>query len=226
MSKESTSYYAYASEEIAEPGTDYWVQRRRIANLIRDLQEHIQTTNLPTSELQVLGDGLQKQIDEMEEFPKLEGRMAWADAETEVDWGMFHTELTPVIGACNPISPGLSIWFTEDGRALATVTFSWMYEGAENIAHGGWIAAVFDEFIGTAQILSGKSGMTGHLTTRYHKPTPLNRELRMEAKVKSVEDRKITMVGEMWAGDVMTASAEGVFVIPQKHVSNNFGSHN
>ncbi|MEH6591429.1 MAG: PaaI family thioesterase [Halioglobus sp.] len=225
MSDKNTLYAAYASKEVGPPADEYWVQRRRVATLFRALQERVQTTGHGVAELQALGDGLSAQLNALADEPRLEGRSAWADAEGFGDWGAFQTEVTPVIGPSSPLSPGLSIWFEED-KAHAVVTFSWMYEGADHIVHGGWIAAVFDELLGTAQILSGRSGMTGHLITRYHKPTPLNKELRMEARVVSVEDRKITMSGELWADDVMTASCEGLFVVPGgTPVSRGFGTH-
>jgi len=225
MSSESAMYAAYTTKEIASPEDEYWTERRRVAQRIRDLQERVQTTGLSTAELKSLGDDLESQLQTLADEPRLSGRAAWVGAENFGDWGMFQTEVTPIIGPCNPLSPGLSIWF-EEGKALASVTFSWMYEGADHIVHGGWVAAVFDEFLGTAQILSGKSGMTGYLTTRYHKPTPLNQELLLEARVENVEERKITMVGELWAGDTLTASCEGLFVVPgDTKLSKSFGKH-
>jgi hypothetical protein len=58
-------------------------------------------------------------------------------------------------------------------------------------------------------VLSGKIGITGALTVRYFKPTPLNQELLLQAKILSVEEHKITVGGEMWAADILIA---GVFV--------------
>ena len=54
--------------------------------------------------------------------------------------------------------------------------------------------------------------MTGTLTIRYRKPTPLNRELRFEARVRCVERRKIFTDGQLYAGELLTAEAEGLFV--------------
>jgi acyl-coenzyme A thioesterase PaaI-like protein len=138
----------------------------------------------------------------------MEGRGAWLEGNHYGDFGVLKIEVTPVLGTSNPMSPGLNIWF-DNNAAHAAVTFGWMYEGADNIAHGGWVAAVCDEFLGNAQVLSGKIGMTGSLTVRYFKPTPLNQELLLQAKILSVEERKITVGGEMWAADTLIA---GVFV--------------
>jgi len=66
--------------------------------------------------------------------------------------------------------------------------------------------------LGFAQSMTGHPGMTGTLTIRYRKPTPLHRELRFEARVLRVEGRKIFTEGQLYAGDLLTAEAEGLFV--------------
>jgi acyl-CoA thioesterase FadM len=71
---------------------------------------------------------------------------------------------------------------------------------------------LFDDFLGMAQKMTGQPGVTGTLSIRYKLPTPLGKPLRLIGKVKSVEGRKNTLVGEMWAGDKLTATAEGLFI--------------
>ncbi len=213
MANSDGEYEVYANKNAMAPSSEYWAQRRRAASLIRRLQERLQTTELAAEELASVGDKLEAQLHELRDTPQLLGRSAWLDAERYGDYGVLHTEVTPVVGHSNPVSPQLSIWFDKD-KAFASVTFGWMYEGASNIAHGGCVAAVFDEFLGNAQIISGKSGLTASLTTRYHKHTPLNQELLLEAKVKKIDGRKITMEGEMWANEVMIASCEALFIMP------------
>ena len=222
MPKENSMTAFYNDESLPAPVSDYWQQRRRFANNIRALQERIQTTKLSIEDLETLNLALENQLQSTPDAPKLEGRQAWTDAEEFGDFGTIHTEITSIVGPSNPITPGLSIWF-KDEQAFAKVTFNWMYEGNKNIAHGGWIAAVFDEFLGTAQVLSGKTGMTGTLSVSYHKPTPLNKELRLTSAIKFADDRKTRVVAEMWAGDVKTASAEGLFITPSKKNADFLG---
>ena len=78
--------------------------------------------------------------------------------------------------------------------------------------HGGYIAAAFDEVLGSTQSLSGSPGMTGRLTVHYRKPTPLQTELQFEGWIESVEGRKIFTKGELRAGDLLCAEAEGLFI--------------
>ena len=54
--------------------------------------------------------------------------------------------------------------------------------------------------------------MTGSLRIRYLKPTPLHTELYFEAELVRVEGRKIFTEGRLLAGDVVTATAEAIFI--------------
>jgi acyl-coenzyme A thioesterase PaaI-like protein len=78
--------------------------------------------------------------------------------------------------------------------------------------HGGFLAAAFDEVLGMAQSLTGNPGMTGTLTIRYRRPTPLLTELTFEAFVDRVEGRKIFTHGTLSANGLLTAEAEGLFI--------------
>jgi len=54
--------------------------------------------------------------------------------------------------------------------------------------------------------------MTGTLTIRYRRPTPLLTELTFEAYVDRVEGRKIFTHGTLSANGRLTAEAEGLFI--------------
>jgi hypothetical protein len=70
-----------------------------------------------------------------------------------------------------------------------------------------------------AQIVGKQPGMTGVLTIRYLKPTPLNTELDLEADITVLEGRKTRVTGTMTAGDVITATCEGLFIKPKTGIS-------
>jgi hypothetical protein len=129
---------------------------------------------------------------------------------------------SPVAGVLNPIAPPVKLEMVdgEDGvpEIRGTVWFDYPYEGPPNCVHGGVIAATFDEMLGAANIVAGSPGMTGTLSVRYRKPTPLRVELRLEARFLSISGRKIRTWGGMYHGDVLTAEADGLFieVIPRQ----------
>jgi hypothetical protein len=120
-------------------------------------------------------------------------------------------EISPLRGPSNPVAPPMNIHI--EGDVLwATVRFGWAYEGPPAHVHGGLIAAAFDEALGMVQALSGRPGMTGNLTVKYRSPTPLHADLVIEARVTSVEGRKIFTKAWLRHGDVLCAEADGLFI--------------
>ncbi len=124
---------------------------------------------------------------------------------------------SPVMGIINPVAPPVRLHVVDgvDGgyrEIRADVNFGYAYEGPPTCVHGGVIAEAFDEVLGAANMVAGNPAMTGTLTIRYRKPTPLRTDLRMEARCLGRDGRKIRTWAAMYDGDVMTAEAEGIFV--------------
>ncbi len=123
---------------------------------------------------------------------------------------------SPMAGHANPLSVPVRYWAdtTDDGqpiiRGLANVPLA--YEGPPTCVHGGVVSLLFDELLGNANIISGHAGMTGTLTVRYEKPTPLLTDLDLEARFIRQEGRKITTIATISYGGVVTARAEGLFI--------------
>jgi acyl-coenzyme A thioesterase PaaI-like protein len=78
--------------------------------------------------------------------------------------------------------------------------------------HGAIIAASFDMLLGLANVASGNPGMTGTLTVRYRRPTPLHTDLSFEARTGERTGRKVIATGTLYANGELTAEAEGVFI--------------
>ena len=82
-----------------------------------------------------------------------------------------------------PFSGTASPWSLEpDVRrvgdsVVARVTFHQAHEGAPERAHGGLVAALFDDVMGSVMSVTREGGFTGELTVRYAAATPLHREL-------------------------------------------------
>ena len=94
----------------------------------------------------------------------------------------------------------------------ADAWFDWAYEGPPTCVHGGVIAETFDEMLGAANMVAGNPGMTGTLTVRYRKPTPLRTPLRIEARCLDRDGRKIRTWAGIYHGDLLTAEADGLFI--------------
>ncbi|MFV0308147.1 MAG: PaaI family thioesterase [Desertimonas sp.] len=123
-----------------------------------------------------------------------------------------HFDHSPVIGVANPIAPQSRIELIDERSIAMHVRFGAAYEGPPGSVHGGMLAAAFDELLGMTQSLSGQPGMTGTLSIRYRRPTPLHHDLRFVGRLVGVEGRKIRTAAECYAGDDVTAEAEGVFI--------------
>ena len=156
---------------------------------------------------------IQQQTDLLAQATALHGRFAFAnhDDGRHGNPKRLGYELSPIGGKCNPISPPFKTW-VEGDVAHGRTTLGWQYEGPPNTVHGGFVCALFDQFLGVAQYMTGNYGFTGTLSVRFKRPTPLCTELQLIGRIKEVSGRKISVVGEIWANGVMTASCECLFI--------------
>ena len=100
-----------------------------------------------------------------------------------------------------------------DGEQVrGEAVFSPTYAGPPDSVHGGIIAAVFDEILSMANVISGNAGFTGTLTVRYHRKTPLDTPIELWGINERQDGRKQFSRGEMRANGEVTASAEGLFI--------------
>ena len=199
----------YAAQNVRATGA--WSERRRLAAALRDVLEHLVTSEAPEDELRAAADGLERYAERLRKHPT---RRAWEgffrEAANAGDVSEFF-DMSPLIGLSNPIAPPIELW-VEDDRVKGRVVFGTAYEGPPGHVHGGYVAAAFDEVLGYAQSLTESPGMTGRLIVHYRSPTPLHTELRFEGVVLRTEGRKILTEGKLWAGDVLCAQSEGLFV--------------
>jgi acyl-coenzyme A thioesterase PaaI-like protein len=101
----------------------------------------------------------------------------------------------------------------DDGPVvIGEVTFGAAYEGPPGHCHGAWVAAMFDEVLGFAQLAPG---FTAYLHVNYRKPTPLGRPLDVKAWVDRVDGRKRFVKGECSCDGVLLSDAEGLFIAPR-----------
>ncbi len=198
----------------ATPGV--WAEKRRLAAAMRLVIERLVESDAPEQELRLAADGLERYAQQLETHPRRHRYEGWAETGPAGSTAAFFDQ-SPLIGLGNPLAPPVSL--EADGQLVhGHVTFGSAYEGAPGCVHGGFVAAAFDEVLGFANSLGGNPGMTGTLTVIYRKPTPLHTPLRFEARLDRTEGRKIFTSGRVYAGERMTAEAEGIFVsvLPEK----------
>lgn len=124
---------------------------------------------------------------------------------------MDHFPDCIVSGAANPM--GIAIRVVRDGDdAVARVALGAAFEGAPGRAHGGVVAAVFDDTMGFVLSMLRTPAYTGRLTIAYRAPTPIGEELEFRARLRERNGRKLVIDGRAVHDGTTIADAEGLFV--------------
>jgi len=185
-------------------------EMRRLAAAGREVIERLVATTAPEEPLRRAADLLEEASALLAGWPQGRIYEGFAESANAGDPRAFFDH-SPLQGVANPLAPPLLLEVV-DGEVHGQVHFGSAYEGPPSSVHGGYVAAAFDEVLGMAQSLGGSPGMTGTLTIRYRKPTPLHTDLRFVARLDRQEGRKISCSGELYAGDQLCAEAEGIFI--------------
>lgn len=125
--------------------------------------------------------------------------------------GMEHYPDCVVSGPANPM--GLAVTCHREGDdAVAQVSFGPAFEGAPGRAHGGMVAAVFDDVMSFVLSMLRTPAYTGRLTVSYLAPTPLGIELEFRARLREQEGRKLWIEGMATSDGETFAESEGLFI--------------
>ena len=193
------------------PASGAWAQKRRLADAMRLVIGRLVESNAPEKELAAAADGLERYAEQLTKHPRLRRLEGFAETATAGDVAAFFDQ-SPIIGLSNPLAPPVVVRRSGELAAEGRARFGAAYEGPPGCVHGGWVAAAFDEVLGFVQSLAGSPGFTGTLTVKYRNPTPLHTELRFEATVTGTERRKTFAEGRLYAGDLLTAEAQAIFI--------------
>lgn len=130
-----------------------------------------------------------------------------ASGET-VAWG------NAVVGIRNALAPPVTTRRDESGRVWAEFKLGAAYEGPPGHVHGGVSALILDHLLGEAASPDRKPRLTGSITGRYLRATPLG-WLRVEAVRTRGEGVKTYCSGHIADAEGVTVEAEGVFITPR-----------
>jgi acyl-coenzyme A thioesterase PaaI-like protein len=122
-----------------------------------------------------------------------------------------------ILGPHHPLRPELRIAH-EDGVTHGTVQFGVTFEGPPGCVHGGFVAHFFDQVLGQHNLWARIPAMTGTLSVRFRKGTPILRELAFDVRHERRSERKVVTSGRLHAAGEVFSEAEGTFVIP-KHAA-------
>ena len=122
---------------------------------------------------------------------------------------------SPYVGPLNAVAPPVAFEIVDAepwDELRAEHRFDPITNGPPGGVHGGMIAGVFDELLGSVCVLNDVAGFTGTLSIRYRSLTPLEEPVTMRAWVDRVEGRKTFAKGTFHRDDTLCAEAEGVFI--------------
>lgn len=117
----------------------------------------------------------------------------------------------PILGATNPFAVDARSWI-EGQAAVTELTLGPAFEGAPGRAHGGIVAAIFDDITGHALAFAGRPAFTGSLTVRYHRPTPLGERLEFRSRLDREDGRRLHVSASCTAGGELIAASDAVYI--------------
>jgi acyl-coenzyme A thioesterase PaaI-like protein len=189
-------------------------RRREVARLLRELVCEVTTVDVDDASfepiaraLSTLRDGLAQQARLRREVQGLHS----ADHAAKRAGREPIYDRDPLTGLSKALAPPLKR-AEHGGETGWEVTFGEAYEGHPGFVHGGDVAAVVDHVLGVTASSAGAAAMTGTLTTRYRRPTPVKTRLTCVGQVTRVEGRKVFCAATLEADGVLVAEAEGIYV--------------
>jgi acyl-coenzyme A thioesterase PaaI-like protein len=155
-------------------------------------------------------------VAQLEQHPRLERgpdalRADRADGPPADGAVVEHFDRCPVSGPANPFAT--DIVARRDGDEVrCSVTLGPGCEGPPGHAHGGVVAALFDDATAFLMRIVDETCMASELTVHYRRPVPLGVPLEIDARVAGRDGRRIHTEAEMRHGDVVVARATCVKV--------------
>jgi hypothetical protein len=186
---------------------------QNLADAMRRIIARLALVRPPVDQLNRAADAANAFADSLQDLP--ERSQSWEVSEAGLLPRDFVSH-SPVSGSSNPIAPPLQMRVVGDPNGEhhieGDVVYGPAYEGPPGHCHGGWVAATFDELLGFVQLAPG---FTAYLKIDYRAPTPLNKPLRLNGWIESVDGRKRLIRGTCHDGETLLSEAEGLFIAPR-----------
>ena len=195
------------------------VARVRAAAALRRLGHGIVGHDVPASVLSTIADTVESWFGSVESAPRrsrsvemmktMKRNMFERPGEGDA-MGTFPDCV--VSGEANPM--GLDVQFFREGdEAVSRAVLGHAFEGAPNRAHGGVVAAIFDDLMGFVLTIVEAPAYTAELTVRYRRPTPVNEEIEFRARLVDRRGRRLHIEAEATDSEgTKVATAEALFL--------------
>ncbi len=118
-----------------------------------------------------------------------------------------------VCGSENPKGLGVRWYARTDNSIVTEIELTESEQGPPGHAHGGVLAALLDEVMGTAVWHSGHMVLAANLNIDYRRPVPLGVPLVVTGSVSDRDGRKLFARGEISLPDgTKAAVGKGLFI--------------
>lgn len=165
----------------------------------------------PTAErLEALTAQLNTIADELDELPKGRPFQRFVKG-IPMDNPNRALPFSPITGYYSAVAMPMKL-SVEGNKIVGEGVFNEVYEGPNGCIHGGMVAAIYDEILALANVVSDVAGPTVSLKIDYKAPTPLHQPLRFEGWTEENEGRRTITRGRCLLGDKVISEAEGVFI--------------
>jgi acyl-coenzyme A thioesterase PaaI-like protein len=189
--------------------------RSLAAAALRDLNHAFAAHDPDDERLLALADSARRQTAALDETPNRDrlALMRAAIGERRFPSGDDGSGFADraVAGADNPTSVDIDVAF-EPGEVVARVVLRRAFEGAPGRAHGGIVAAAFDDVTGFVIGMLQEPAFTGELTVRYVAPVPVEQPLLMRARLVGRERRKLFIEAEAHHGEQLVATCKAIYI--------------
>lgn len=188
----------------------YWESRNALARAARQLNERLISSDIPAHAALKIAEDLNVITATLAALPQVSGLVEMSQRGDRGSVDNVMGELVAMAGRSHPCAPELS-WREQTNGVTGTVVFGQAFEGPPGHAHGGWVAGILDHLMGMTHVRTGRPGMTGGLSVKYWRPTPLNTPIQISATARELDERRTEVTAEMRDGNTITATAEAIF---------------
>ncbi|SIO86482.1 PaaI family thioesterase [Nocardiopsis sp. JB363] len=190
-------------------GTEIPAELRSLVSRVHDLIDAVANTEVDTDTLAETAATVEGLTERLNVARRQIGTMVsreLGDGTTEIG-----TITNIVAGDTNPAAPRLALMRTDEGLR-AEITLNTIYQGPPGLVHGGWIAAMLDQAVGSVSAVETSPGLTANLEIDYRRPTPLFTPLEITSWVERVEGRKVYVAGQIRAHGKITAEGTALMI--------------
>lgn len=181
---------------------------------LRALNHAFAAHDLPDEELASIDEVANELVHQAEGMPTRDRMSLMRNRLDRLDGSVLGGEGfedRAVGGSANPTSIELDVSFDGDD-VVAALVLRRAFEGAPGRAHGGIVAAAFDDVTGFVIGKLQEPAFTGELTVRYLAPVPVDEGLEIRARLDGRERRKLFISAEMRAGDAVIATCHAIYI--------------